>query len=291
MTSTFLDTLRDLLNSESVKSILRYFVSGRFVITVFTIVITVILVLIVNKSFRFAIRRQREINKDTTSGEKLTLLHVTRSVITGLLVIIAIIFILQINGLEVSSLITSVSIVSAIIGLALQDTIKDIIQGIQILSEKFFMVGDVIKFDNFEGKVTKFTIRSTKMIDIRSKNEITISNRNISKIEKASDKRFIDIPVSYDEPVEKMFKILPEICKKITAHEEIPESRLMGLKQIGDSAMIYQIMISCEPEYAPRLMRYANKVIVEELSAAGVKIPYPQMDVHFDNDKKADAAF
>ena len=67
--------------------------------------------------------------------------------------ILLVLFILQINGVNVSSIITGVGIASAIIGLALQDFLKDIIMGMNIISEKFFMVGDVIKYKDTEGKV------------------------------------------------------------------------------------------------------------------------------------------
>lgn len=276
------DTFKELLKSETVQSLLKYFTSGRFVITLLAIIISVGLVITTSKLARFYLRKQREINGSHMGQEKVTLLHVMASVLTSIIILITVIFILQINGLEVSSLITSVSIISAIIGLALQDTIKDIIQGIQILSDRFFMVGDVVKIDGYEGKVTRFTIRATKIVDIRTFNEITISNRNISKIERSSDRHFIDVPVSYEEPVEKMFIIFPDICSVLDENEEIRESAFLGLKSIGDSAMIYQIRINCSPENSPRIIRAANKVIVEELAKRGVSIPYNQLDVHYD---------
>lgn len=67
--------------------------------------------------------------------------------------------ILQINGINVSSLITGVGIASAIVGLAFQDLLKDVIMGMNILSENFFMVGDIIKYGDIEGKVLSIGLK------------------------------------------------------------------------------------------------------------------------------------
>jgi len=272
--------MEEFLKTDMAENILKYFTSGRFLLTMITIVAAVTLIVLISKLFSFYLKKQKEMNKDNMSREHMTLVHVVASILSGIIFVISVIFILQVNGVQVSSLITSVSIISAVVGLALQDTIKDLIQGIQILTDKFFQVGDVVKIDNYEGIVTKFTMRSTRIRDIRTLNDITIANRNLSKVEKSNDKKYIHIPVSYDEPVAKMFPIFEDIAVLIGEDEEIKAARFMGLSRLEQSSMDYLMEVTCDPQFTPRCLRKANKVIVEELNARGIKIPYSQLDVH-----------
>lgn len=276
-------TISEVLTSEGAGSVLKYFTSSGFILTLIAIVFTIAIVIVLSKLTGFYLKRQREINNGHMDSQRITLVHVTGSIISGLIIFISIIFILQVNGIQVSSLITSVSIISAIIGLALQDTIKDIIQGIQILSDKFFRVGDVIRIGDYQGIVTKFTMRSTKIYDLRLLNEVTVANRNLTMIEKANEHQILKIPVSYDEPVKKMFEIFEEIAVKLNEVEGITGGMLLGLSEVADSAMIYSLRFDCDPRLMIKRRRDALRLALETLDEHGVHVPYNQLDVHFDN--------
>ena len=88
---------------------------------------------------------------------------------------------MQINGINVTSLVAGLGILSAIVGLALQDVIKDIVTGLRIVSEHYFGVGDVIMYEDIEGEVIELSIRSTTIRNINNDEITTISNRLFSK--------------------------------------------------------------------------------------------------------------
>ena len=67
--------------------------------------------------------------------------------------IVVLILLLEVNGVNVSSLIASLGIVGIVVGLAVQDALKDLIAGKNIISDHFFETGDVIKYDGITGKV------------------------------------------------------------------------------------------------------------------------------------------
>ena len=76
-------------------------------------------------------------------------------------------------------MLAGVGIVSVIIGLAIQDALKDIIRGFSILSEEYFSVGDVVTYGDITGKVLVLGLKTTKIKDISTENIISIANRNI----------------------------------------------------------------------------------------------------------------
>lgn len=64
--------------------------------------------------------------------------------------------VLQIYHINVTSLVAGLGLASAIVGLALQDVLKDSIMGVHLLSDYFFEVGDVVRYGDYEGVVISF---------------------------------------------------------------------------------------------------------------------------------------
>ena len=117
-----------------------------------------------------------------SKGEKGTAIQVTYSLIRLVLIAGCIFSVLQINGVDVSSMLAGVGLVSAFIGLAAQDFLKDIVMGTRMLTDRFFEVGDVVQYGSFEGVVTSFDIRCTKIRSLSDGRVLTVCNRNISEI-------------------------------------------------------------------------------------------------------------
>ena len=277
-TSSATRSIADILKDSSL-NVLQYFTTSRFFISVIAVIVVVVLIVVFRKVFAYYLKKQQELNgpDNAISNERLTLIHVTRNVIIGIVVLLLIIFLLQLNGFQVSSLITSASILSAILGLALQDTIKDIIQ---IITGKFFRVGDVIKYQEYEGVVLSFSMRSTKIQDIRTMNVITIGNRLLSQIEVQEERRLLTVSISYEEPVDKMYEIFEDIIPRLTEIEGITAAKFLGLRTMDDSAMIYLYLINCDPKKGYPMMRAANRFVKSELEKLGIAIPFNQLDVH-----------
>ena len=64
--------------------------------------------------------------------------HTERDFKSYLLIIINIFAILQINGINVESILAGAGIIGIIFGFAVQDALKDIIRGMTILTDKYF---------------------------------------------------------------------------------------------------------------------------------------------------------
>ena len=67
-----------------------------------------------------------------------TALTVSYDVLKVLVILCVVLTILQINGVNVTSMIAGLGIASAIIGLAFQDLLKDVITGVHIVTDNFF---------------------------------------------------------------------------------------------------------------------------------------------------------
>ena len=111
--------------------------------------------------------------------------------------IVVLILLLEVNGVNVSSLIASLGIVGIVVGLAVQDALKDLIAGKNIISDHFFETGDVIKYNGITGKVISLGLKTTKIQDLDTNNIISITNRHIEQAERVGDWLWIFISAPY----------------------------------------------------------------------------------------------
>lgn len=209
-----------------------------------------------------------------------TYMKLFNNIIKYILIILTVLAIMQVNGINVSSLVAGLGLASAIAGLALQDALKDVIMGINIIVDDYFAVGDVVKIKGVEGKVVEVGLKTTKIKDILTNDTFVIANRNIGEATNISTQLDIDVPLSYERKTEDMEKVLSQAMIKIEQLEDVVKAEYKGIQEFGDSAILYKIRLYCKPEFKPQIKRNANRIIKLELDANGIEIPYTQIDVH-----------
>ena len=192
--------------------------------------------------------------------------------------------ILDIFGVDTSSFIAGLGVASVVIGLALQDALKDIIGGINIILDNFYVVGDYVKYGDFTGQVISFGLKSTKIKDFNG-NVMVVSNRNIDEIINLSqDKHVIllNIPTCYEVTEEKVKSVLLDVIEDVKKIKDVDdkECNYLGVNELGDSAVNYLISVKCKQgsEYAVR--RAILTLVKDAYDKNNIKIPYNQIEVH-----------
>ena len=243
------------------------------------IIVIMYVIYVISRKIIKKITTQNE-SKFKLNRKKRTYLRLFNNILKYVFIIIAVMLILQVNGVNVSSILASLGIVSVIIGFALQDALKDIIMGINIVIDDYFSVGDVIKIGNIEGKVLEIDLKSTRLKDINNDNIFVISNREISEALTISDMLDLDIPLPYEENINKMEEVIAVMVEQISKLENVTKVEYKGLNEFADSAIYYKIRIYCKPEFKPQIKRDANRIIKLELDKNNISIPYTQIDIH-----------
>lgn len=247
-------------------------------ISVAIVIIGAIIYLISKKIIKRIITKNE--NNPKLDKRKKTYLKLFNNVLKYLLLIIVLVIILQVNGVNVSSIVASLGLITVIVGFALQDALKDIIMGINIVINDYFSVGDVLKIGNVEGKVIEIGLKTTRMKDINNGNILVISNRNISESLNLSEQLDIDIALPYEEKATKMEEVIDVIVEQISKLENVKKVEYKGLNEFADSAIYYKIRIFCKPELKPQIKRDSNRIIKLELDKNNISIPYKQIDIH-----------
>ena len=109
-----------------------------------------------------------------------TISQMLSSILRYLFLIIILLVILSILGVNVTSLLAGLGILTAVIGLAFQDMIKDFIAGIAIIAENQFSVGDTVitQADGFKGVGTSIGLKTTEITNEKGEVKI-LANHNI----------------------------------------------------------------------------------------------------------------
>ncbi len=209
----------------------------------------------------------------------------------------ALMAIFSIWNIDITPLIASAGIASAVIAFAAKDTIANFFGGISVFLDKPYKIGDYIELDSRErGEVVEIGVRSTR-IKTRDDIQISIPNSIIanSKIinESAPIENFrvrVPIGVAYGSDIELVEKILLEISLSNSNILHEPEPRVR-FRSFGDSSLNFELLSwAIEPSLRGKTIHELNTAIYHRFNELGVQIPFPQRDLHIIKPDKEDSS-
>ncbi len=183
--------------------------------------------------------------------------------------------------ININSILTSSVILTAVIGLSMQDTIGSLVSGLLIQIEKPFRLGDWINVGDLEGKVVEISWRYTK-IETRDNNLIVIPNNSISRERlinySAPDpvhRRRIFIGVAYDVPPIRVKEAIGAVLKGCRLVLSKPPPRVR-VDAYGDSSIIYHIIFFIRQyEHHRNAIDEIYSGIWYEFKKRDIEIPFP----------------
>lgn len=263
---------------ESVKEIFNNLIQNRFVDSAIIIILSFLLYRIFHRIIKNA-ERASEANHLISNKSK-TYFKLVISILRYVFIIVTILIVLQINSVDVSSMLAGVGIASVIIGLAVQDALKDIIRGMNLISDNYFSIGDYIKFGEVEGKVLEVGLRTTKVQDIKSGSVMSIANRNIEQAGVVTDWLYLSVPMPYEVPVERAEQVVAEIASAMNENDNVSECEYKGVSELEGSSVQYLLAIHTKAEFKLQVKRDTLRTILVTLEKHHIEVPYQQIDVH-----------
>ena len=212
-----------------------------------------------------------------------TIIRLLENIFKYIIFIAVLLIILDIYGVDTKSLVAGIGVAGVVIGLALQDLLKDLISGLSIMLENYFVIGDIIEYEGFTGEVVEFGLKSTKIRNIGGET-LCVANRNIAKVKNLSQKSanvMIKVPTAYEEKEEKVVKVLNSAIERIIAETDADNlSEYVGIDELDTSSINYLVKIHCPQDKRFDVRRKALAIIKSEYDKNNVKIPYSQIEVH-----------
>ena len=189
-------------------------------------------------------------------------------------------------GLTLTGVLVTSTVVSAVIGLALQDTLGNLISGIALQIEYPFRNNDWVEINGHEGQVVSQNWR-TLSLRTRDDNYILVTNANVAKSDIINYSRPSRISaqnayigVAYHVPPGEAKQVLVESVLAVEGVETTPAPRV-ELIEFGDSSVNYRVRYWIN-DFArkPTISDEVMTRIWYTLDRAGMTIPFPQRDVH-----------
>ncbi len=200
-------------------------------------------------------------------------------------VLIALLFVLLFLRLvlrvNLAAILTPSAILTAIIGLSLQDTIGNFFSGLILQIEKPFDLNDWIEVDGQRGQVREMNWRYTK-IETADRIYIVIPNHRMAmdKIVNVSQptpvmRQFLTLGVSYDTPPVKIKQAVRAALRAVPQVIQEEDCEVF-LHEYGDSSMIYRIGFHIRDPGRHRAVRdEVYSAIWYQFRRHGIEIPFP----------------
>ena len=263
-------------------NIMEFIDKNPWINNIFYSLIAVVVAIIIYSFFQYLFVKKLKNKKYHFLKGKIsnTYIKLFKSINRYLFIIVLIFILLKINGVNITAMVTGVGVFGIIFGFTIQDALKDVIKGFDIITDSYYKVGDVVRIDKYTGVVMDIGIKTTKIEDIFEKNIISISNRNIEKVEVLSHMINIDIPLPYDLELKDAEKTIKYIMDNISKIENIENVEYRGVNDFAESSIKYQIKVYTAPINKTQGRRDALTCILKCLEEKNIHIPFNQIDIH-----------
>lgn len=240
---------------------------------------------IINYAFTKALSARKRSQKEFDPS----VMRVLRKLINMLIWVIAILFILQNLGYDVSTLIGGLGVAGIAVAFGVQSLLEDVVSYFSIYFDKPFRIGDFIVVGEDMGEVERIGLKSTRIRTLRGE-ELVVSNKELTNVRinnfRRMDRRREEfrIGVTYDTSSKKL-KSIPAMINDIISSVEFAEMDRAHFKTFGDSSLLFEIVYFVDTSDYDKYMDIQQEInlkIVEAFEKEKIEIAYPTQTVYIE---------
>lgn len=211
------------------------------------------------------------------------------SIVKVALYLIWILILLSELGISITGIVAALSAAVLAVGLALQDSLANLANGIIIVSGKFFKEGDYIYVDGVEGTVKNINLLSTTILTSDNKT-ITLPNSHIvnnpmTNFNREKTRRVdLEFDVAYDTDVEKAKSVINEVVQS-DGRIYLDPKPFVGLKSLNDNSIKIVLNVWVDNEDYWDVYYYLIENIFNQLKKNNISIPFNQLEVRLKTDE------
>jgi small-conductance mechanosensitive channel len=220
-------------------------------------------------------------------GADLSLRKAVSNATRAMLLFLGLIIALSAVGIDLTALSVLGGAIGVGIGFGLQKLASNYVSGFVILAERSMRIGDNVRVDGFEGRITDINARYTVIRSLAGResivpNEILITSR-VENLSLADTRVWLStvVGVAYDSDVDLVRRLLTDAA---LAHERVlrDPAPSAALSSFGADGLEFTLGFwIADPENGQLNLRSEiNLAILGALRQNGIEIPYPQRVVH-----------
>ena len=215
--------------------------------------------------------------------DNISIRKMAANALRALLLLLGLMFALSAAGIDLTALGVLGGALGVGIGLGLQKLAANYVSGFVILAERSMRIGDIVKVDNFEGRITDISTRFTVIRAINGRESIVPNEMMITqRVENASlaDSRVLVntiVQVSYGTDLDMLMPRLGETVSGVARVLADPGPGVLLTNFAADGLELTIGFWIADPENGQGNVRSdVNLAILRLLTDLGIEIPFPQ---------------
>lgn len=219
-----------------------------------------------------------------------TLVPVLSTVASMLIFTVFTVMLMDLFGINTTSLIALLGAAGLAVGLALKDTLSNIASGIMLLILRPFKKGHAIECGSVAGTVQDIGLFVTQLktpdgLYVSMPNSVVWGSPLKNFTRNGTRRMDLAVGISYSDSIDKAFEVYQNIIDEDDRFLKDPAPQMM-MQTMGDSSVNCLMRAWATVDDYWDVYWKANKKLKEQIEAAGLSIPFPQRDVnvyHHDN--------
>ncbi len=205
-----------------------------------------------------------------------------------ILIVIVVLSAANVIGVPLTSVITIFASAGVAISLGMQGALGNLVGGLTLLILKPIKTGEFVAIGDHVGFVKNigafYTEIKTKDATLISLPNSTLTNTAIINYTREGNRRVeVEFLVSYKSDIDQVFAVLKEVPKKCSYVLEDPPPKV-ELSECSTSGLEFELKAWTDAPYFGKVRKFMRLEGKRALDAAGIEIPYQQMDVHIKQD-------
>ena len=265
----------------------KIFHIGNFTLTPGMIILIILILLF--SWFAIRLVKRFVVGKRSEENIEFGRRHSIYMIVKYIVYVCGFVLVLEVIGIGVNALLVGSAALLVGIGMGLQNIFSDLVSGLFLLFERPIELGDVIEVDDIVGKIQVIKLRHTVILDRDGVNLIVpnhkfITEKVINWSHNVEERRFmVQVGVDYGSEPQEVSKILKAVANEnsfvIKKNAMFPV--MVRFADFGESSLVFQLFFWTRHSFIVENIKSDLRFrIYDEFKKVGVKIPFPQRDLH-----------
>jgi small conductance mechanosensitive channel len=208
---------------------------------------------------------------------------VLRSVSTIVIFGVAFTTVLGQLGVDLGPILASAGIIGVAVGFGAQNLVRDFLNGIFMILEDQYGVGDAIDVGEAAGIVESVGLRTTRLRNVDG-TVWHVRNGEIVRVGNMSQgwsRALLDISVAYGTDVGLAQEVIKRVAVQVSEGAEVgdcilDEPQVWGVEMLGADGIDIRLVVKTAPLEQWKVARELRRRLKEGFDAEGIEIPFPQ---------------
>ena len=222
-----------------------------------------------------------------------TMIPLARSFSKYAIYLVSLVGVLGTLGVDPTPILAGAGIVGLAIGFGAQNLVEDIVSGLFVLFENYYLVGDYVAAGRMEerpveGIVEAIELRTTRLRHPDGQVQI-IRNGEIGSVVNYSKQYIyatVDIPLAYEEKLEVVYPIITDVGQQLKSDNPemvLEPTKVEGLESLGKNLVLVRTITKVKPGQHLHIQRLLRKMLKDVFDQRGIELADYEPDTNIES--------